>query len=226
MAFALLALLLGAFGHRRLLGAFGEGTLQHLVRLPGNLLHELSHAIVMLGTGYTITGFAVSLFDKSGRGHVVPGQPWLSLARPWVTNLLSPMAPAVFGLAALTALHHWSGAPGLPMALAGVAPTLLAVPWLSWKLWLSFALAFSIAAEMAPSDVDLRVWARPAGVTGILLGIAAFAVEYNAPGTFWLAMATLDQVCRAEAGRALTMAVLGLFAVGPIAWGASRVLRG
>ncbi|MSP55048.1 MAG: hypothetical protein EXR69_05505 [Myxococcales bacterium] len=233
--FAVGALAIGRFAHRPLLGRFGGGTLQHLVRLPGNLLHELAHAVVMLLTGYTISGFTVSLFDASGRGHVVPGPAWTRLARPWITNLLSPIAPAIVGLAALAALHLYSGMPALPTSLAGVLPVLAAVPWATWQLWVALALGFSVAAEMAPSDIDLGVWWRPALGAALLVAAGSFAAEQLRPGTLATLAATtsatlgglgLPETLRAWSGRSLSLTVASGLAVGPVAWAASRVRAG
>jgi hypothetical protein len=220
------ALAIGAFVHRPLLGRFGGGTLQHLVRLPGNLLHESAHAVTMLATGYTVAGFTVSLFDRSGRGHVVPGPAWIGLARPWLTNLLSPIAPAFAGVAVLALLQRWSGAPGVPTSFGGLGALARAFPVERWELWVALALAFSVTAEMAPSDIDLGAWWRPALVVGLVLGAVAWGVErYVAPGTVPGTVATALAWGRGPIGRALAMAVWSAVAVGPIAWGIGK-LRG
>lgn len=209
-----LALALSALVHRPLLARLGAGVVQHLVRLPGNLLHELAHAAAFLATGYTVAGFAVSLTDRAGRGHVRPGPAWTRFARPWLTNLVSPMAPAVAAVGALAAIHAWSGAPGLP--LDGVP--LAAVPWARWELWAGLALGYSVTAEMAPSGIDLAAWWRPALVAGVLLAAAAFGVERLAPGAVGAWAATLDATTRAPVSAALAMAVWSGVAVAPLAF--------
>ncbi len=221
---AALALLISRLVHRPLLGRFGAGTVQHLVRLPGNLLHELAHAVVMLITGYTVAGLSVSLFDPSGRGHVQPGPAWTSLARPWLTNLFSPVAPAFVGLAALTGLHAWSGLPALPTSVDGVAPVLRAVPWASWQLWTALALGFSVTAEMAPSDVDLSVWWRPALVVGLLLVGLGWAMQRTDPGYLLTLATAVDPRLVGFTARALTLAVASGVTLGPVAalYGALR----
>ncbi|MCD6351250.1 MAG: hypothetical protein J7M26_03925, partial [Armatimonadetes bacterium] len=51
--------------------------LWHLFRLPGNLLHELSHAVVLLLAGFRVEKIRPSLLDRSGTGHVeVRGRLW------------------------------------------------------------------------------------------------------------------------------------------------------
>ncbi len=223
---AALALLTGAFVQRPLLGRLGSGVVQHLVRLPGNLLHELAHAVMILGTGYTVADLNVSLFDREGRGHVTPGRAWTRFARPFVTNLVSPVAPAFAGLAALALLHRWAGVPALPVSLAGVGPALRSVDWGQWQPWLALFLAFSVSAEMAPSDVDLRVWRWPALATAVLVGVAAWALSYAAPGLAESNLRALDALGWAEAGRALTMAVASAVVAGPVAWAIGRARVG
>ncbi len=221
----LLALAVAALVHRRFLGWFGAGIPQHLVRLPGNFVHEAAHAVVMVATGYSLRGFTVSLFDRAGRGHVQPGPPWIGLARPWFTNLLSPIAPAVAGLALLGVLAQWSGAPGIPTSVAAVLPVLRAVPYETWQLWVGLALAFSVTAEMAPSDVDLGVWWRPALVAAGVGAAALFGVEQLSPGAPLALALQADDWLRAPMARALAMAVWSGVVVAPVAM-LIRRLRG
>lgn len=223
----LLALALGiaAFVHRPLLGRLGAGTIQHLVRLPGNLLHELAHALAMVATGYTVADLRVSLLDPEGRGHVRPGAPWIGVARPWLTNLVSPVAPVFAAIAALGALHAACAIPGLPTTAAGLLPVLRAVDPARWELWVGLALGYSITAEMAPSGIDLAAWWRPALVAAVLLAGAAYAVEALAPGSFVGALATADGATRGILGRTLAMAVWSGLTFAPLAFVAGR-LRG
>lgn len=221
--FAALALLTGAFVQRPLLGRLGSGVVQHLVRLPGNLLHELAHAVMILATGYTVADLSVSLFDREGRGHVTPGPAWTRYARPYVTNLVSPVAPAFVGLAALAALHRLAGIPALPTTFAGIVPTLATVPWDHWQLWLALFLAFSVSAEMSPSDVDMRVWRWPALGAAVLLGALVWALNHAAPGVAESNVRAADAALRFEVGRALTMTVASALVAGPVAWAIGRL---
>lgn len=214
-----LALALSALVHRPLLARLGAGVVQHLVRLPGNLLHELAHAVAFLATGYTVAGFAVSLTDRAGRGHVRPGPAWTRLARPWLTNLVSPMAPAVAAVGALAAIHAWCGAPGLPLdGLDGVGATFAAVPWARWELWAGLALGYSVTAEMAPSGIDLAAWWRPALVAGVLLAAAAFGLEHLAPGAVGAWAVAVDAAARGPVSAALAMAAWSGIAIAPLAF--------
>ena len=220
---------LGAWVHRRLLAACGGGIFLHLLRLPGNLLHELAHAVAFLGTGYTVRGFRVSLFDPRGRGHVVPGDPWTAWTRPWVANLVAPVAPALAGIAALA----WMGAamfgPLDPEMRPHLLPDVLArVAWRAPLPWAVLALATPVAAEAAPSDVDLRAWAAPA-VGSCVLGLAALAgLRAWAPavaGNVHAAALAVDAWAVPWLLSALAAAAWGLVGWLPVAWLLSR-LRG
>lgn len=219
------ALALASFVHRPLLGRLGAGTVQHLVRLPGNLLHELAHAFAMLATGYTVADLRVSLMDPAGRGHVRPGPAWIGVARPWLTNLVSPVAPVFAAVAALTTIHALSGAPGLPASLSGIVPMLRAVDYARWELWAGLALGYSVTAEMAPSGIDLAAWWRPALVFAVLLAAAAWGAETWAPGAVVKALTAADGAARGSLGRTLAMVVWSGVTVAPIAWAVGR-LRG
>ncbi len=53
-----------------------------ILRGPGNILHEVSHAV-----GYTVAGYRVRrvvpfFLDREGRGKCQPGKPWSPLALP------------------------------------------------------------------------------------------------------------------------------------------------
>jgi hypothetical protein len=223
---ALIGLLLaGAWVHRPMLHRFGSGTLFHLVRLPGNLLHELAHALVTLACGYTIAGFTVSLFDPEGRGGVQPGRPFLPWARPWLANLLSPIAPVGFGLAALVLFERLGGAPGLPVSPQDIPSAIGAVPWPDARFWAVLALAVPVSAEMAPSDVDLRIWRVPAIVLACVCLAGAYAAEHLAPGTPLAAWRRVDAWLLPVVARGVTVAVWATLAWAPVAWLAGRVNR-
>jgi hypothetical protein len=162
-------LLFGATVHRGLLARCGGGWFLHVLRLPGNFLHEAAHALGFFLTGYTVRGFSVSLVDPEGRGHVQSGSPWFPWARPWLAGLVSPVAPAIAGVLVLSALHAWMS----PSAVAWRVPatwvpdgsTLVDSPW----TWAVLAVATPIAAEASPSDVDWKLWRGPGAVLLTLL---------------------------------------------------------
>jgi hypothetical protein len=217
-------LCLGAFVHRPMMHRFGHGTLFHLVRFPGNLLHELAHALVTLACGYTIAGFTVSIFDPDGRGSVHPGRPFLPYARPWLANLLAPVAPVGFGVGALTLLYRWSGAPALPLGLADVPSALAALPWEDGRLWAGLALALPICAEMAPSDVDMRAWRLPAFGLLLVAAAGAWAAEHVAPGTPLAVFRRADAWLWAPMAQAIAVAVWSTMAWAPFSWLVGRLM--
>jgi hypothetical protein len=202
-AVVLVALLaISAFVQRPLLARFGRGVPYHLVRLPGNLLHEGAHAIATLLCGYTVTGFTVSLFDPAGRGGVRPGPAWLPVARPWLANLIAPVAPVFAGVAALA----W---------LAGYA-----TDWRDPRAWAAAALAFPVGAELCPSDVDLRAWLPPALVVGGGVGMVAWwRPDWVSPAL------QLDAPLTAVLMPAVTMAAIATIAWAPLCFVAGRVFR-
>ena len=214
---------LGGVVHRALLARFGDNAFAHLVRLPGNLLHECAHALALLATGYTIVGFTVSLFDAKGRGGVHPGPPWLGLARPWLANLVAPVAPVAAGVAALATILPWSGVPGLPGSLAAAAPLVAAAPWDRWELWAGLAVGFSVAAELAPSDVDLAAWWKPALVAAAGVGGAVAGLEQWRPGVVLGALPALDAALLPVTRRAFTLAAWSGLVFAPIAWVVGRI---
>lgn len=137
----------------------GGGHLGLALRLPGNLLHEGAHAVAVLACGFRVQAFRLSLFTAGGRGCVVPGPAWTHLASPTLLRLLAPVAPLPAGIAALGAL-------GVTVA----HPLQLTDPW----TWGAALLAVSIASEIYPSDVDLRILALPA-LGALALGVGALA---------------------------------------------------
>ncbi len=221
------ALLVGALVQRPLLARCGSGVFLHLLRLPGNLLHELAHAVAFLLTGYTVKGFAVSLFDAGGRGHVTPGAPWLPWTRPWVANLIAPVAPAFVGLAALS----WAQlqvAPGAGAGGTALAASLLDVAWRDVVPWVVLVVAGPVSAEASPSEVDLKAWAVPATVVTCLLlagwaAARAWAPELAEDALYGVRM--LDMSLRAAAWRALALAIWTSVLWSVPAWIAGR-LRG
>jgi hypothetical protein len=155
------------------------GRLWHLLRLPGNLVHEASHAIVLLVTGYRVEAVSLSIFDREGRGQVVARGRWHHLTPGWAAWGLAAFAPIVGGMVAISLLMRPLGLAGGAQAvsstsmaqvfLARVQDVVGGVNWHAWQGYLLLALVLSIGSELAPSDRDVR------GTLPGLLGAAALA---------------------------------------------------
>jgi hypothetical protein len=157
-----------------------------LLRLPGNLLHEWSHAAAYLVSGYTISRIGSCLSDPEGRGYCTPGRPWSPVHwRPLAAGVASVL-PLFVGALAIRSLASWLDV-SLPAAdlvrddLGPVIDRLVSdlggfVRGLDWRAWETYAfwyLALSIGAELAPSEVDLR---RGAPILLVLcVGLVLFA---------------------------------------------------
>ncbi len=166
------------------------GRLVQLLRLPGNLIHELSHAAGYLLFGYTVRRMVPCIFDPRGRGSCQPGRPWSPIALPWLATGLAAIAPLLVGTLALRGaanmlaidLHFAT------LAHAGFADLLVNNIWANlqaldfnaWQTYLFLYLAFSIGSELAPSSTDVRRSIPALLSVGIGL-IAAFIVLQRLP---------------------------------------------
>lgn len=216
MSAALLVALLGlSWMTRRMLWSFGA--LARVLRLPGNLVHELAHAIVTLACGFTVVGFSVSATDPEGRGGVQPGRAWAPWARSWTANLLSPVAPVAAGWAGLAALRGWGELPGLPQTLAALVPVLSSAPVSRWQAWVSVVLAMSVIAELSPSDIDLRIWRWPALALVTLVAAAWFLGEKASPGAVTTVIHRVDAVLAPSLASALAMGAWAAAVMLPLA---------
>ncbi|NLO05926.1 MAG: hypothetical protein GX131_08885 [candidate division WS1 bacterium] len=161
-----------------------------ILRAPGNILHEASHAL-----GYLIAGFRVKrvvpfFLDREGRGYCRPGTRWAPWAVPWLATGFAALMPLLTGAVALWALSQALDVPEDPSALAldgdwrRVVTILLEMDYHSWRTWAFLYLALSIGAELAPSDIDLErsLPALAAGAAVTIGVIVAFArLEALAP---------------------------------------------
>ncbi len=133
-----------------------------ILRGPGNILHEVSHALGYLLSGYRVRRIVPFFFDREGRGICQPGRPWSPLALPWLATGLAALMPLLTGALVLRGVSSWLGVPGDPDSLAQGVPwrqipdILLGLDYQAWQTWVFLYLAMSIGAELAPSDVDLR----------------------------------------------------------------------
>lgn len=159
-----------------------------ILRTPGNLLHEVSHAIGYLLTGYRVRRIVPFLLDPEGRGLCQPGRPWSPVALPWLATGAAALMPLITGALALQYLSTVLGVPQDPQALAGgpgawrqLPHILLGLDYHSWRTWVFLYLALSIGAELAPSDVDLRRSLPALAAAAGLLVVLTIAVAQLAP---------------------------------------------
>jgi len=161
-----------------------------ILRLPGNLLHECSHALGYLLSGYRVRQIVPFFVDPEGRGVCRPGRPWSPIALPWLATGVAALLPLVAGALALQGLCLWLGIAREPRQFAqglmegNVEAILLGLDYRSWQTWLFIYLALSIGAELAHSDIDLKkslpaVFVAAAG--GIVLICVVSSLEPEVP---------------------------------------------
>ncbi len=142
------------------------GRLVQAVRLPGNLVHELSHAVGYLLFGYTVRRVVPCIFDARGRGSCQPGRAWSPLAVPWLATGAAAIAPLLVGTLVLRGAAQFLS---IQLQVAAVAQASLgdllvtsiwanlqALDLHAWQTYLFLYLAFSIGSELSPSRVDLQ----------------------------------------------------------------------
>jgi hypothetical protein len=187
---------------------FGHKLLQ-LIRLPGNIVHETSHALAFLVGGFRVRRLVFCLVDPQGAGVCRPGKPWSPHAIPWLATGLAALAPLLVG-----ALLLWLAAGFLDIPLNGhLSPqsparslldgfysSLLAIDFSAWQTWLFLYLAFTVGAELAPSPRDLQLGLPALLLVTLFCGAVLFGVyqldptsplrvallQYTAHGLSWL----------------------------------------
>lgn len=159
----------------------GGGWFVRLLRLPGNVVHELSHAAGYLLCGYRVKKLAFCVNDPRGRGRCQPGDPWSPIHFPWLATASAAVFPLLLGtvalqqMARLLGIHFLMGesldGSGMTLQLLdSLRATLSNLSHDDWRTYVFLLLGFSIGAELAPSETDLRRSVVP------LLGLAAGAI--------------------------------------------------
>lgn len=163
-----------------------------ILRAPGNLLHEASHALGYYIGGYRVTRMVPFFFDPEGRGYCRAGRPYAPWAVPWLATGLAAVMPLVVGAAALWGLSRLLGVPQDPEALTRVSADwrllidiLVGLDYRSLPTWAFLYLALSIGAELAPSDIDLKA-SLPAiaALTCVLIAVVVAVAEIDALSQF------------------------------------------
>lgn len=158
------------------------GWIINALRLPGNAIHELGHAIGYRLCGYRVKEVVSCLGDPEGRGKCVPGEAWCPLALPWLATAAAAVFPLLFGTVTLWGLAWALGIPWRPEGVSAqegpllylwdsVRETVWGLEYGSWRTWLFLYLAFSIGAELAPSQADLRQGLEPLLVLAAIVGL-------------------------------------------------------
>jgi hypothetical protein len=181
---ALLLMVISRTLFRALVVAFGTrrgGGIVTLLRLVGNIIHEMSHAVGYLVFGYRVKHIVFCNVDPKRAGVCIPGKPWAPIALPWLANGAAALMPLVLGSLALVVVGRWLGVidyqamevGGPAMVRTVVDQSLLllgSLDWGRWQTYLFLYLALSISAEISPSHTDIR-YSLPA-----LAVVAAIAV--------------------------------------------------
>lgn len=159
-----------------------------ILRGPGNLLHEVSHAVGYFLAGYRVRRIVPFFIDPEGRGVCQPGRPWSPLALPWLATGLAALMPLVTGALTMRYLSWWLGVPGDAELLGEVGqwrelPQMLVdLDYHAWQTWIFLYLVLSIGAELAPSEVDLRrslpaLLIASAGLIVLTIAVSSLAPE-------------------------------------------------
>jgi hypothetical protein len=187
------------------------GWLVRVVRLPGNLIHELSHALGFILCGFRVRRLIPCIFDSAGAGACVPGKPWSPLAVPWLGTGLAALAPLLVGSGVLYGVARWMNLPLFEQTLSTAAPArsaleslyhgLLALDYHSGRTWLFLYLAFTIGAELAPSSTDVRL-GIPALLAVAALTLLVLLGAYQLSPTAPLRLVAVREVASGLAGMA------------------------
>lgn len=148
------------------MGGHGGGWVVKLLRTPGNMVHEVSHAAGYLIFGFRVKALVPAISDPQGRGLCRPGKAWSPLAFPWLATAAAALMPLLVGALVLRGLASClqipftsgpgaDGGPG-PFLLGSLKATLWQLHYHDWRTWAFLLLCFSVSAELAPSDTDLR----------------------------------------------------------------------
>ncbi len=199
-----------------------------VLRAPGNIVHESSHALATLLSGYRVAELRFCFQDPQGRGWCRPGRPFAPWAHPLLVRLLSGLAPLAAGTAVIGLLARWTGVP-IPDLTSLEGPDQLvtrlaeAVSYLSYRepfTWVFLVGSLFLAAEAHPSGTDLKLASLPLLLLFVVygsLGILATqipategAISSLLQGTGWVTGWMTGYVAVAATGLALGLIALGL----------------
>lgn len=182
----------------------GGGFLALILRFPGNVIHEFSHALAVIVSGYTVSGFGLSLFCKDNIGYVKPGRPFLPWADETLLRILAGISPLPAGIMALCLLGWYVGD---------------VVQYTKWQTWISAILAVSFAAELSPSDQDINVFLRPTLLVFFGFALIMTVIHLFLPNMEQQIIPYLSDVCDSVSSAGIAAAetmFLGMILLGPI----------
>ena len=204
-----------------------------ILRAPGNILHEASHALGYLVSGFSVARCVPFFLDKEGCGYCRPGRPWAPWAVPWIATGFAAIMPLAAGAAALWGISRLLGVPQDPDTLTmsadwrRLADVLLGLDYHSWRTWTFLYLALSIGAELAPSEIDLKAslpaLAAAAGL--IVAGIVAVS-RIDALAQHWHLVDVSTGWALSWASSVLDFGIMALALVGIPAMVLAWLLRG
>jgi hypothetical protein len=168
------------------------GWVLQALRLPGNAVHEVSHALGYLVFGYRVKRLELSIWDPAGRGVCQPGKAWSPVSLPWLATGAAAVLPLVAGAATLSlcamalgfAFHSGHSDPGewaVLQAWDTLRETYRALNFHQWQTWVFLYLALSIGAELAPSDTDIRRGLGPVLLAGLGVALSAAVLGHLRP---------------------------------------------
>lgn len=219
----------------RLFGNPRQGTggwVWHLFRTPGNLVHEMSHAVALLAAGFRVKRVRLSLRDPNGRGEVVVCGRWLRLIPDKWAWALASMSPLVAGIGTILLLMHYLVEPRTvgtfaasslgEAVVARVFSVLGRIPWNHWPTYGMLFLVLSVGSELSPSDRDVKT-ALPrlaaAAAFACMLGAAFYSAPPGAPARAWFdaaALPTLRSIITAQELALALCTAASLILLGPV----------
>jgi len=158
---------------------------------PGLVVHELSHAAGFIISGYRVKAISFGIRNPDRGGYCEPGDKYISLAVPFVADMITSFAPALAGSAVLMLLLNWVGLrQHFNLELDSFGNTMLSsagavlnifktADYNDWRTYVFLFLTMSVGVELAPSRVDVK-HALPNIFWGIIILLAlSFICSYN-----------------------------------------------
>jgi len=200
--------LISEYLHRSM--SYGSKTLYVILMLPGTIVHELSHALVVLLTGGRITKFSV-IPSGDTLGHVeftAPKIPLIGNAAISIAPLIG--CPAILLLVSRYFGVHFDFSPGsfdilseTRILIDGTFSLISGLDYLNWKTYVFLYLALTLGAGAAPSKTD---------IISMIPGLIVIVAAISALNYFSVSILYLNNVFT-WLSAALSVAIIPLLAV-------------